>query len=112
HHWPATSNDTVPIGPLYDYLDHIIIDDTGTPAEEGELCVRGVQRFAGYLNPHDNQHRFLTHTGDRYLPLTGAPQPESFYRTGDRVRWENGHLVHLSRLDHQLKIWGYRLELC
>ncbi|MPZ81608.1 MAG: AMP-binding protein [Actinophytocola sp.] len=111
-HWPATSNDTVPIGPVYDYLDHVVVDDCGAPAAEGELCVRGVQRFAGYLDPRDNRGRFLVRDGDRYVPCDDvAPRPESFYRTGDRVRWENGHLVHLSRLDDQLKIWGYRVEL-
>jgi amino acid adenylation domain-containing protein len=108
--WPATSNDTVPIGPVYDHLDHVIVDDGGALAEEGELCVRGVQRFAGYLDPRDNESRFLTRNGDRHVPCDGVA-PEFFYRTGDRVRWEDGRLVHLSRLDHQLKIWGYRVEL-
>jgi amino acid adenylation domain-containing protein len=109
-HWPATSNDTVPIGPVYDYLDHVIVDEHGLPCVDGELCVRGVQRFGGYLDPRDNKGRFLAKAGDRYLPRDD-PTPESFYRTGDRVRWEHGHLVHLSRLDNQLKIWGYRVEL-
>src|SRR5262249_53298583 len=30
---------------------------------------------------------------------------------GDQVRWENGEFVHLGRLDHQVKISGYRVEL-
>ncbi|HEY7594749.1 MAG TPA: AMP-binding protein [Actinophytocola sp.] len=110
--WPATSNDTVPIGPVYDYLDHVIVDEDGFAAQEGELCVRGAQRFAGYLDPRDDAGRFLVREGDRYVPADGvAPRPEFYYRTGDRVRWEAGELVHLSRLDHQLKIWGYRVEL-
>ena len=110
--WPVTSNDTVPIGPVYDYLDHVIVDDDGAPAEEGELCVRGVQRFAGYVDPRDNVGRFLVQDGDRYVPCDGVePRQEFFYRTGDRVRRENGHLVHLSRLDDQLKVSGYRVEL-
>lgn len=108
--WPVTSNDTVPIGRAYDYLDQVIIDDRGLPAQEGELCVRGAQRFGGYLDPRDNHGRFLVQDGERYLPCDDTA-PESFYRTGDRVRWENGHLVHLSRLDDQLKILGYRVEL-
>lgn len=108
--WPSTSNDTVPIGPVYDYLDHVIVDADGAPADEGELCVRGVQRFAGYVDARDNAGRFLARDGDRYTPCDEVG-PESFYRTGDRVRWEDGQLVHLSRLDQQLKIWGYRVEL-
>lgn len=42
--WPDTANDTVPIGAVYPGLEHVITDD-------GELCVRGPQRFDGYLDP-------------------------------------------------------------
>jgi amino acid adenylation domain-containing protein len=111
--WPETSNGTVPIGGIYDFLDHVILDPDGKPARDGELAVRGVQRFAGYLDPADNAGRFLTHDGqgttgyDGTGPLTAA----HYYRTGDRVRWEDGHLVHLGRLDNQVKIRGYRVEL-
>jgi amino acid adenylation domain-containing protein len=108
--WPATSNDTVPIGPVYDHLEHVIVDESGAPADEGELCVRGSQRFGGYVHPDDNRARFLTRVDDRYV-VADDPGPESYYRTGDRVRWEDGRLVHVSRVDHQLKIWGYRVEL-
>ena len=48
--WPATSNDTVPIGPVYDFLDHVVLDEDGCSAADGELCVRGAQRFDGYLD--------------------------------------------------------------
>ncbi|RCG27279.1 D-alanine--poly(phosphoribitol) ligase [Sphaerisporangium album] len=110
--WPSTSNDTVPIGPVYEYLDHVIVGEDGAPALEGELCVRGVQRFAGYVDPEDNRGRFLVWNGDRYVPDEGAaPGPDHYYRTGDRVRWENEEFVHLARLDHQVKIRGYRVEL-
>ncbi|MGW5052565.1 amino acid adenylation domain-containing protein [Actinokineospora sp. NPDC004072] len=110
--WPSTSNDTVPIGPVYDFLDYLILDDDGMPADDGELCVRGAQRFAGYLNPVDNPNRFMIRDGDRHVPYDGTtPSPDLYYRTGDRVRWEGGELVHLSRADFQLKIRGYRVEL-
>ncbi|CCH30843.1 amino acid adenylation domain-containing protein [Actinosynnema sp. NPDC047251] len=110
--WPATSNGTIPIGPVYGFLDHVVLDEDGREAADGELCVRGVQRFVGYLDPADNPGRFVVRDGDRYVPCTGTePRPEFYYRTGDRVRWEDGELVHLSRLDHQLKIRGYRVEL-
>jgi amino acid adenylation domain-containing protein len=98
--WPATSNDTVPIGAVYPHLDQLIAD--------GELCVRGSQRFAGYLDPADNRDRFLD---DALAPVTGRVEPAHYYRTGDRVRSEDDRLVHLGRLDHQVKVRGYRIEL-
>ena len=110
--WPVTSNGTVPIGSVYENLEYVIVDSDGMVADEGELCVRGVQRFTGYIDSADNKGRFLVLDGDRYVPYEGAePEPEHYYRTGDRVRWEGGELVHLGRLDHQVKIRGYRIEL-
>ncbi|HET8661162.1 MAG TPA: AMP-binding protein [Micromonosporaceae bacterium] len=111
--WPVTSNDTVPIGPVYPYLDHVVLDGEGHRAPEGELCVRGVQRFDGYLDPTDNRDRFVAADGARFavVPAGAAVEPGHYYRTGDRIRLEDGHLVHLGRLDHQVKIRGYRVEL-
>ncbi|MFI9360992.1 AMP-binding protein [Kitasatospora sp. NPDC053057] len=111
--WPATSNDTVPIGPVYPFLDHLVLDEDGRAAEEGELCVRGSQRFDGYLDPSDNRGRFLSYDGERATDYdgTGELTPEHYYRTGDRVRFESGQLVHLGRLDNQIKLRGYRIEL-
>jgi amino acid adenylation domain-containing protein len=111
--WPKTSNDTVPIGPVYGFLEHLVLDERGRPAEEGELVVRGSQRFDGYLDPADNRGRFLLFGGDGVTVYDGEGEPaaEHYYRTGDRVRWEDGHLVHLGRLDNQVKVRGYRIEL-
>jgi acyl-CoA synthetase (AMP-forming)/AMP-acid ligase II len=83
-----TSNGTVPIGRPYPGLDYRIARDTG------ELWVRGPQRFDGYLDPRDDEGRF-----------SGG-----YFRTGDRVRVEDGQLVHLGRLDNQVKIRGFRVE--
>ncbi|MFD7626293.1 amino acid adenylation domain-containing protein [Streptomyces sp. NPDC059851] len=111
--WPRTSNDTVPIGPVYPFLDTLVVGEDGRAAAEGELCVRGPQRFDGYLDPGDDRGRFLagdasgTTVHDGSAPLT----PAHYYRTGDRVRHEGGHLVHLGRLDNQVKVRGYRIEL-
>lgn len=101
--WPRTSNDTVPIGTIHDTLEYVVLGEDGRPADEGELCVRGPQRFDGYLDPADNTDRFVSYDGE----LTDA----HFYRTGDRVRRESGYLLHLGRLDNQVKVRGYRIEL-
>lgn len=111
--WPRPANGTVPIGTMYPGLETVIVGDDGTPAADGELCVRGPQRFPGYLDPADNAGRFVTLDGERAGVYDGsAPLTERhWYRTGDRVRIEDGQLVHHGRLDHQIKIRGYRVEL-
>ncbi|WBO64875.1 amino acid adenylation domain-containing protein [Streptomyces camelliae] len=113
-HWPATANGTVPIGTPYPHLDALVLDDDGRPADEGELCLRGPQRFPGYLDPVENAGRFLRFDGRRATVHEGpgAPGPELYYRTGDRVRrGADGALLHLGRLDQQVKISGHRIEL-
>ncbi|MGX1885234.1 amino acid adenylation domain-containing protein [Streptomyces sp. NPDC055287] len=111
---PPTSA-TVPIGELCPGLEQLVVDAEGRPADEGELCVRGVQRFPGYLDPADNAGRFLRYeTGDAradFSDSSGQPDARLWYRTGDRVRHGEDGLIHLGRLDHQVKVRGYRLEL-
>jgi amino acid adenylation domain-containing protein len=113
--WPRTGNGTVPIGAPFPHLQTRIAD--------GELLVRGSQRFDGYLDPADDDGRFLPAVGTAgpqgHPPGAADPRPaepggwppDAWYRTGDRV--ENvgdGVLVHLGRLDHQVKVLGQRVE--
>ncbi|KVG73556.1 D-alanine--poly(phosphoribitol) ligase [Burkholderia ubonensis] len=111
--WPETVNGTLPIGTVYPHLEHLILDDAGREADEGELCVRGSQRFPGYIDPENDRDRFVrfeagrAHTHDGTTPLDA----QHWYRTGDRVARVDGLLVHLGRLDHQIKARGYRIEL-
>ncbi|MEU9119881.1 AMP-binding protein [Streptomyces sp. NPDC048506] len=102
--WPAPSNGTVPIGTLYEGLQLLL--------HEGELCVRGPQRFPGYLDPANNAGRFLAPDGSAYDPGT-ALTDDHWYRTGDRVARARGGapLVHLGRRDQQVQVHGYRVEL-
>ncbi|SFB13831.1 amino acid adenylation domain-containing protein [Amycolatopsis marina] len=108
-----TSNRSVPIGDVFPRLEYALLDADLRPAEDGELCVRGDQRFPGYLDPADNIGRFVSivdgevEVYDGSAPLTA----EHWYRTGDRVRREAGELVHQGRVDHQVKVLGNRVEL-
>lgn len=107
--WPRTANDTVPIGRPYPHLETVVVDAGGNLADEGELCVRGSQRFDGYLEPADNAGRFVARPG---VTVSNEPiGPEHYYRTGDVVRREAGEWVHVARLDHQVQVRGYRVEL-
>lgn len=111
-HWPATSNGTVPIGQIYEHMEALVLDDDGRPADAGELCVRGPQRFNGYLDPSDDVGRFLTFDDGKATVFTGGTvTPDHWYRTGDQVRRESGQLVHVGRIDDQVKINGCRVEL-
>ncbi|MER6528163.1 AMP-binding protein [Streptomyces sp. NPDC001508] len=112
--WPLTSNDTVPIGELHPGLEHLVLDERGWPAETGELVVRGPQRFAGYLDRAENSGRFVApDPADGAVGGAGGAglTDGHWYRTGDRVTREDGRLVHLGRLDQQVKVNGYRVEL-
>ncbi|MEV5955783.1 AMP-binding protein [Streptomyces sp. NPDC051987] len=107
HRWsPETSpelcvNGLVPIGRVHPGHDHVLLGENGTPDDtEGELCVTGPQLTAGYLDPRDDDGRFLERDGRRW------------YRTGDRVRRLPGdELVYLGRLDSQVQLHGWRVEL-
>ncbi|WP_329562995.1 AMP-binding protein [Streptomyces uncialis] len=113
--WPRPANGTVPIGSVHPGLAHLVLDARGRPADEGELVVRGAQRFPGYLDADSDKGRFLSYDrpGEDATPYTGdGPLTAAhWYRTGDRVRREDGRLVHLGRTDQQIKLHGYRIEL-
>jgi amino acid adenylation domain-containing protein len=102
---PAT---TVPIGrPISNARLYIInaMQPTGI-GERGELFIGGRGVGRGYHNRPDL-------TAERFLPDSYGPEPGArLYRTGDAARYLNQGLVQfLGRLDNQVKISGYRIEL-
>jgi amino acid adenylation domain-containing protein/thioester reductase-like protein len=78
-------------------------DRLGTVGCEGELYIGGPSVAQGYRHqPETTRERFvsLERAGDRY------------YRTGDWVRSDaQGTLTFLGRVDRQVKVNGYRVEL-
>lgn len=111
--WPDTPNGTVPIGRVYPHLESVVLTEDGRPGPEGELCVRGSQRFDGYLDPAHDRDSFVHFDGERARVIGDPAVPAgAWYRTGDRVRaGPDGVLVHLGRLDDQVQIRGHRVEL-
>lgn len=72
----------------------------------GELYIGGEGVARGYLGrPGLTAERFVP---DPYSTVPGA----RLYRTGDLVRrYDNGTLEYIARLDNQVKVRGYRVEL-
>jgi amino acid adenylation domain-containing protein len=81
----------------------------------GELCIGGIGLARGYLNRPEL-------TADRFVPVFYRSyrsyrsyktySSRKIYKTGDLARWlADGNIEFLGRIDHQLKIRGFRVEL-
>ncbi|ATA25111.1 non-ribosomal peptide synthetase [Brenneria goodwinii] len=101
------ASDYLPVGkPLAD--SHVLILDAYQQlvpiGQPGEICLGGGHLAAGYIGlAEQNRAHFIPHP---YLA------GERIYRTGDKGRWlPDGNLEFLGRLDRQVKVRGYRVEL-
>ena len=112
--WPQTPNGIAPIGAIHPSLEYFLLPG-GIDPQQGELCVRGPQRFGGYLDRDNDAGRFVARAADGTVTIYAGDEPltdDHWYRTGDRVMINSdGGLAHLGRIDDQVKIRGYRIEL-
>lgn len=99
----------VPIGSALPTIQSYVLDQDLQPVATGsvgELYLGGTTLARGYLNRPDL-------TAEKFIPdpFSGIPGAR-LYKTGDLVRYlPGGQLEFVGRLDDQVKVRGFRVEL-
>ena len=108
-HDPGQSLEKIPIGRPRGRRKIYLLDPWNRPVPVGvasELCIGGTLLARGYHNrPELTAEKFIA---DPFAGTVGA----RLYRTGDLARYlPDGNIEFLGRLDHQVKIRSFRVEL-
>ena len=97
----------IPIGKPVPNSISVVVDHEGRLIPQGtvgELCLIGRQMSRGYWKQEEL-------TKERFVDCSFLSD-QKMYRTGDLVRWnEDGLLEYIGRIDNQVKLHGYRIEL-
>ena len=100
-------HDNIPIGRPVPNSISVVIDTEGRLVPQGtvgELCLIGRQMSRGYWKQEEL-------TKKRFVDCSFL-KGQKMYCTGDLVRWnEEGLLEYIGRIDNQVKLHGYRIEL-
>jgi amino acid adenylation domain-containing protein/non-ribosomal peptide synthase protein (TIGR01720 family) len=119
--WLTEFVENLPIGTPIPNTKILILDthfNPTPPGIPGELCITGTGLARGYLNrPELTSKKFIS------APASSSNSSSSWglrlaacgcriYKTGDLGRWlPDGNIEFLGRLDHQVKLRGFRIEL-
>ncbi|MBF0621393.1 MAG: amino acid adenylation domain-containing protein [Magnetococcales bacterium] len=106
---PSLETGYLPLGKPLDHSRIYVLDRAGQVVpigKSGQIHIGGSALAKGYLNhPELTEKQFVA---DPFSPVAGA----RMYRTGDRGQWRaDGQLLFLGRMDRQVKLRGYRIEL-
>ncbi|MEV0445940.1 amino acid adenylation domain-containing protein [Streptomyces spectabilis] len=103
----VTTAERITIGRALPGTQALVLDDALSPVPVGvvgELYLAGPGLARGYWHRPDM-------TAEKFLPNPYGPTGSRMYRTGDLVRsLPGGELDFRGRLDHQVKVRGYRVE--
>src|SRR4029077_10390137 len=100
---------SVPIGKPIANSQVYLLDDALKPVEIGaigEICIGGAGVGKGYINDAEL-------TAEKFVPNRFSDEPGArLYRTGDLARFApDWNLELVGRVDHQIKIRGFRVHL-
>jgi amino acid adenylation domain-containing protein len=105
-----TGPETISIGAPVHNTQYYILDSNRLPVamgEAGELYIGGVQLARGYLHRPDL-------TADKFVdnPFYPGDWGARLYKTGDLASWNaDGTVQFIGRVDNQVKLRGFRVEL-
>ncbi|MEH2121095.1 amino acid adenylation domain-containing protein [Nostoc sp.] len=99
----------VPIGHPIANIQIYLLDEHLNPVPvsvRGEVYIGGVGVGRGYLNRPEL-------TAEKFIPNPFSEKPGTrLYKTGDKARYlPNGEIEYIGRIDHQVKVRGFRIEL-
>ena len=104
-----TAKTHITIGKPIEHIKVYVVDEKGNICPlgiPGELCISSDSLAKGYLNRPD-----LTASSFVPDPFSNR-ENRRMYKTGDKARLlHDGNLEFLGRLDNQVKLRGYRIEL-
>ncbi|KAL2912317.1 hypothetical protein HK105_208164, partial [Polyrhizophydium stewartii] len=109
HIVPVKQDDDISLGAPIPNISCYVTDSLGHAVPVGvvgEMCLGGIGVSRGYLNLPDM-------TAQRFVPDPFSPEPGArMFRTGDLGRLlPDGNFEILGRMDDQVKLKGYRIEL-
>ena len=110
---PTFTGKLIPIGRPINNVSCHVVGKNGSPMPfgvPGEMVLVGISVGPGYKNrPDVTAAAFFRMESDTEPTF---PEDNRAYRTGDLVRYlEDGNIQFIGRIDHQVKIFGRRIEL-
>ncbi|MBY0272384.1 MAG: non-ribosomal peptide synthetase [Alphaproteobacteria bacterium] len=94
---------------VIDNTELFILDEQLHQVEEGEIG----ELYISGLSLSDGYYKDATNTVLKFIPNPfNSTSAYRLYKTGDRVQRINGHYKFLGRTDNQIKLRGFRIDLC
>jgi len=105
----------MPVGKAIDNTQFYVLDAQGQLMPEGaygEIALAGEGITRGYLNkPELTAQKFVPNPFYEATQAGAFAHGQTLYRTGDIGRWmPDGNMEYAGRMDHQIKIRGFRVE--